>query len=70
MEAGVGDLTSLSSLDEKAIYENLRVRFEIEEIYTAIGNILVAVNPYQSIPSLSPHAFQKWQEQEKVYFLI
>ncbi|XP_028306727.1 LOW QUALITY PROTEIN: unconventional myosin-Vc [Gouania willdenowi] len=48
---GENDLTALSYLHEPAVLHNLRVRFvESRIIYTYCGIILVAVNPYKSLP--------------------
>ncbi|XP_060080055.1 myosin-IIIb-like [Ylistrum balloti] len=43
------DLATLEILDEGVIVSQLRSRYENEEIYTYIGDILLAVNPFQPI---------------------
>jgi len=65
-EVGVKDLTRLNNLDEKSILENLRVRFQSDLIYTYVGNILVAVNPYRPLAVLSQKEFDNWKRREKV----
>lgn len=47
---GVDDNTMLTHLNEPNLLENLRARFADDIIYTYIGSILVAVNPYKSLP--------------------
>lgn len=43
------DLASLEILSEEAIAEQLQKRFESNQIYTYIGDILVAVNPFTNL---------------------
>ncbi|KAJ4717840.1 Myosin [Melia azedarach] len=50
--AGVDDMTKLSYLHEPGVLQNLRTRYELNEIYTYTGNILIAVNPFQRLPHL------------------
>ena len=49
---GLDDMSSISDLHESAILHNLQLRYSQEVIYTSIGSILCAVNPYHSIPGL------------------
>jgi len=46
-ENGVDDMTSLNFLHEASILHNLRHRFISKLPYTYVGNICIAVNPYQ-----------------------
>ncbi|XP_029433068.1 unconventional myosin-XV [Rhinatrema bivittatum] len=46
-EDGLEDMTQLQDLQEEAILNNLKMRFDREIIYTYIGSILVSVNPYK-----------------------
>ncbi|ANQ09648.1 Myosin [Plasmodium coatneyi] len=46
------DLTNLTHLHEASILHSLNVRFDIDEIYTLTGPILIAVNPFKVIPDL------------------
>ncbi|KAJ8452461.1 hypothetical protein Cgig2_000050 [Carnegiea gigantea] len=50
--AGVDDMTKLSYLHEPGVLQNLRARYELNEIYTYTGNILIAINPFQRLPHL------------------
>ncbi|OMO78429.1 IQ motif, EF-hand binding site [Corchorus capsularis] len=51
-DEGVDDMTKLSYLNEPAVLYNLATRYKINEIYTYCGNILIAVNPFQSLSHL------------------
>jgi myosin-5 len=51
---GENDLTKLSYLHEPAVLHNLKTRFtDLQQIYTYCGIVLVAINPYQSVPIYS-----------------
>ncbi|KAM7466320.1 hypothetical protein LguiB_013882 [Lonicera macranthoides] len=49
---GVDDMTKLAYLHEPGVLQNLRSRFDMNEIYTYTGSILIAVNPFQRLPHL------------------
>ncbi|XP_053507195.1 unconventional myosin-X [Ictalurus furcatus] len=49
---GVEDMALLQDLHEGAILHNLHLRYTQHSIYTYIGSILAAVNPYQRLPEL------------------
>ncbi|XP_047201437.1 unconventional myosin-X isoform X1 [Girardinichthys multiradiatus] len=49
---GVEDMSALAELHEAAIMHNLYQRYQKDNIYTNIGSILAAVNPYKQIPGL------------------
>ncbi|TQD77852.1 hypothetical protein C1H46_036600 [Malus baccata] len=49
---GVDDMTKLAYLHEPGVLHNLATRYEINEIYTYTGNILIAINPFQSLSHL------------------
>ncbi|XWS13545.1 hypothetical protein CRYUN_Cryun36dG0045800 [Craigia yunnanensis] len=49
---GVDDMTKLAYLHEPGVLQNLRCQFDINEIYTYTGNILIAVNPFRRLPHL------------------
>ncbi|MBA0574360.1 hypothetical protein Golob_001571 [Gossypium lobatum] len=45
-------MTKLSYLHEPGVLHNLAMRYELNEIYTYTGNILIAINPFQRLPHL------------------
>ncbi|KAK2986359.1 hypothetical protein RJ640_026623 [Escallonia rubra] len=49
---GVDDMTKLAYLHEPGVLHNLKSRYDINEIYTYTGNILIAVNPFRRLPHL------------------
>ncbi|GLT47521.1 hypothetical protein SLA2020_212130 [Shorea laevis] len=51
-EGGVDDMTKLAYLHEPGVLQNLKCRYDIDEIYTYTGNILIAVNPFRRLPHL------------------
>ncbi|KMS98094.1 hypothetical protein BVRB_4g095730 [Beta vulgaris subsp. vulgaris] len=60
--AGVDDMTKLSYLHEPGVIQNLRTRYELNEIYTYTGNILIAINPFQRLPHLyDSHMMQQYK---------
>ncbi|OWZ22450.1 Myosin [Phytophthora megakarya] len=47
------DILQMSDLSEQSLLENLRKRYEHELIYTYVGHILIAINPYQQLDAYS-----------------
>ncbi|XP_072534788.1 myosin-IIIa [Salminus brasiliensis] len=56
----VDDLATLEVLDENTITEQLQKRYSKDEIYTYVGDILIAVNPFHKMDLYT-------QEYSKVY---
>lgn len=54
------DLAALEVLSEDTIVEQLRKRYENLQIYTNIGDILIAVNPFENLGLYSQHHQQKY----------
>ncbi|KAJ8441662.1 hypothetical protein Cgig2_019049 [Carnegiea gigantea] len=50
--SGVDDMTKLAYLHEPGVLDNMRRRYDVNEIYTYTGNILIAVNPFKRLPQL------------------
>ncbi|KAK7277807.1 hypothetical protein RJT34_22824 [Clitoria ternatea] len=60
--AGVDDMTKLSYLHEPGVLQNLKTRYELNEIYTYTGNILIAINPFQRLPHIyGAHMMQQYK---------
>ncbi|SCP05468.1 myosin C, putative [Plasmodium ovale] len=54
------DLTKLTHLHEASVLHSLNLRFDIDEIYTFTGPILIAVNPFKNIKNLyEDHTLEK-----------
>ena len=49
---GVEDMVALDELTEATVLSTLRVRYDRKQIYTNVGGILVAVNPYETIANV------------------
>ncbi|CAI9117967.1 OLC1v1019461C1 [Oldenlandia corymbosa var. corymbosa] len=61
-QRGVDDMTKLAYLHEPGVLYNLRCRYDINDIYTYTGNILIAVNPFQRLSHLyDNHMMQQYK---------
>ncbi|XP_078175119.1 myosin-6-like isoform X2 [Carex rostrata] len=59
---GVEDMTRLPYLHEPGVLQNLRSRYQTNQIYTYTGNILIAVNPFRRMPHLyENHMMQQYK---------
>lgn len=57
------DLCQLPDLNDTTLLENLRQRFEAGFIYTYVGSILIAVNPFKFYPIYNPKYVRLYQNQ-------
>ena len=57
------DMVSLGDMNNAALLHNLRLRYWEDDIFTYIGPILIAVNPYKAIPIFSPGYVDKYFNQ-------
>ncbi|KAK9510703.1 hypothetical protein O3M35_005438 [Rhynocoris fuscipes] len=57
------DMINLSELQEHAILRNVQIRYYSDNIYTYIGGILVAINPYKSLPLYSDSHINQYQNK-------
>ena len=58
----VDDMVSMNDLNEQTILHNLRLRFQKNMIYTNVGAILVAVNPFKLLPIYTPEWLDKYKQ--------
>lgn len=56
----VDDLAQLEELNEGVIVEQLKLRYEQNQIYTYIGDILIACNPFEHLPIYSRYHQEKY----------
>ncbi|TFJ98184.1 butyrophilin-like protein 2 [Platysternon megacephalum] len=62
---GADDLAALEELDEARLLQNLSGRFLQQRVYTYIGDILIAMNPFQSLPLYEKPVSEKYQNHDK-----
>uniref|UniRef100_A0A4W5JN20 Myosin IB n=1 Tax=Hucho hucho TaxID=62062 RepID=A0A4W5JN20_9TELE len=60
---GVGDMVLLEPLNEDSFIENLRSRFDHNEIYTYIGSVVISMNPYRSLPIYTPQKVEEYRNR-------
>ena len=48
------DLIQIASLSEETLLHNLRARYDNDQIYTSIGDILISVNPFKQLRLYTP----------------
>nr|XP_056723553.1 unconventional myosin-IXb [Euleptes europaea] len=58
------DLCNLPSLTETTLLENLKRRFLKQKIYTYVGSILIAINPFQFLPIYNPKYVQLYENHQ------
>ncbi|XP_061180865.1 unconventional myosin-Ib-like [Saccostrea echinata] len=60
---GVSDAVLLDPMTEDAFIENLRLRYQHNQIYTYIGTVVVSVNPYKTIPLYTPSIIEEYRSR-------
>ncbi|KAL3449058.1 P-loop containing nucleoside triphosphate hydrolase protein [Aspergillus insuetus] len=65
-EIGVSDLTLLSKISNEAINDNLKLRFQHDEIYTYIGHVLVSVNPFRDLGIYTDHVLDSYRGKNRL----
>ncbi|NXW56574.1 MYO1G protein, partial [Eurystomus gularis] len=63
-EFGKADFVLLDEVTMEQFLENLRLRFSQGRIYTYIGEVVVAVNPYRALPLYGPPAIERYRGRE------
>lgn len=62
---GVEDLVLLQNLSDKSISEDLKLRYNKDLIYTAIGSVLISVNPFKRLPIYTEEQIQYYRTHGK-----
>lgn len=57
------DLCQLPDLNEQTLLDNLRARFLAGNIYTYVGSILIALNPFKFYPIYNPKYVKLYQNR-------
>ncbi|XP_056644974.1 unconventional myosin-IXa-like isoform X3 [Diorhabda sublineata] len=57
------DLCQLPDLNEQTLLDNLRARFVAGHIYTYVGSILIALNPFKFYPIYNPKYVKLYQNR-------
>ncbi|KAM6134371.1 unconventional myosin-Ig [Pterocles gutturalis] len=63
-EPGKADFVLLDEVTMEQFLENLRLRFSQGHIYTYIGEVVVAVNPYRALALYGPPAVERYRGRE------
>lgn len=63
---GVEDMVLLGDVRDSGIVENLKLRLKSENIYTNIGHVLIAVNPYKWLDIYGPSVMKQYVHQNRV----
>ncbi|KYB28979.1 Unconventional myosin-IXb-like Protein [Tribolium castaneum] len=58
------DLCQLPDLNEQTLLDNLRARFVAGHIYTYVGSILIALNPFKFYPIYNPKYVKLYQNRK------
>eukprot|EP01137_Pigoraptor_chileana_P027899 Opistho-2@11102 len=59
--AGLEDMVLLTKVDEASIVDNLKKRLMEDLIYTYIGSVLIAVNPFKNLPYFTENEIEQYQ---------
>ncbi|KAJ8287983.1 hypothetical protein COCON_G00006420 [Conger conger] len=59
--SGVDDMVLLSKINEEAITDNLKKRYNDDYIFTYIGPVLISVNPFKQLPYFTDREVELYQ---------
>ena len=59
-QCGSDDLATLSNMTEDIVLEELRQRYAKDQVYTYVGDILIAINPFKRLPYYSPKVSREY----------
>jgi len=62
---GIDDLTLLSHLHEPAVLNNVKIRYNQQQIYTYSGIVLIALNPFQNLPIYTPDIMRAYSGKRR-----
>jgi myosin-5 len=62
---GIDDLTLLSHLHEPAVLNNVKIRYNRQQVYTYSGIVLIALNPFQSLPIYTPDIMRAYSGKRR-----
>jgi len=65
-QAGVSDMTLLSTISNDSINDNLQKRFENADIYTYIGHVLISVNPFRMLPIYDDATLHSYRNKNRL----
>ena len=57
----IADLVQLDQVEEPTIIHLLRKRYERDEFYTAVGDILISVNPFKRTKHFTPKEMSQYR---------
>ena len=60
LEILTDDLVQLDDVSPMTVVDNLRRRLSIGKIYTNVGDILIALNPYKQLPIYTPNVLDQY----------
>ncbi|KAH9261382.1 hypothetical protein BASA81_000014 [Batrachochytrium salamandrivorans] len=63
---GVEDLVLLTKITNEGIVENLKKRFQADEIYTYIGGVLVCMNPFRPLKLYDAEHTKRYENANRV----
>ena len=61
---GVPDAIMLDTIDERSFMANLKARFDKQQCYTYIGEVVVSVNPYSNLNIYGPDKIRQYRGRE------